>query len=80
MVSSLSRHILLEGPEEINSEIEVKGKPPPTDKDFGKYLCVWFFKYLFFLDESALPHALKKTDATCLKLAVESNLYSLNYC
>lgn len=48
MVSSLSRHVLLEGPEEINSEIEVKGKPPPTDKDFGKYLCVWFFKYLFF--------------------------------
>lgn len=67
MVSSLSRHVLLEGPEEINSEIEVKGILPPTDKDFqdfGKYLCGFFYFIIiicFFFYESALPH-LKKPD------------------
>lgn len=66
MVSSLSRHVLLEGPEEINSEIEVKGILPPTDKDFqdfGKYLCGFFYFIIIicFFYESALPH-LKKPD------------------
>lgn len=51
MVSSLSRHVLLEGPEEINSEIEVKGILPPTDKDFqdfGKYLCGFFYFIIIY--------------------------------
>lgn len=42
------------GVEEINSEIEVKGILPPTDKDFqdfGKYLCGFFYFIIitFFL-------------------------------